>query len=315
MKITVIPASIEDMKSDLRTALPTAGSCHRVEALARGLGWRTYAAMLGAVISGPAERDVQPAAFVAYMAAQGLVVTADHMIRTACCTQIRAVLAAQEQLTHFGFGLYDGHRLSVAEWRVQFAENRASMLSDDGIAEFVRARDYLALLDTIKTTNRKHTSYGLKHAAERHHRRGAYADRTTDAYVSNGMLLAAAYHLGLRVSQVSWNSPNAHLNVSSRSVKELDSNLKPLPQPEPGQHFRVLGHNRGRYFYLPAGAMRHVVLRAVEHIPSRLVTLAPLEHWKSLFPPRDHRAPFDTARAAEFLFTEASTAGIFEADR
>lgn len=129
------------------------------------------------------------------------------------------------------------------------------------------------------------------------------------------MLLAAAYHLGLRVSQVSWDSPNAHLNVSSRSVRELDSTRKPMPQPEPGKHFRVLGHDRGRYFYLPAGARRHVALHAVEHTPARLVALAPLEHWTSLFPPQDRRAPFDTARAADFLFTEARAAGIFEAER
>ncbi len=315
MKITVTLASIEYIKADLRAALPTAGSCHRVEALARGLGWNTYAAMLATVSRNQVECEVKPGAFVAYMTAKGVQAAEDLLFKTACRIQVRTVMAAQEQLTRFGFGVYEGHRLPVPEWRIRLAEERASMLSDEGIAEFIRARDYLALLATIKTVNRKHTSYGLKHAAERHHRRGAYANQTAKAYVSNGMLIAAAYQLGLRVSRASWSSPNAHFNVSSRSVRTLDSTLKPLPQPEPGQHFLVVGHNSGRYFYLPAGARQLVALRPTEHIPSRLVALAPIEYWTSLFPPRDRRAPFDTQRAACFLFSEAGKAGIFDPGR
>jgi hypothetical protein len=315
VKITMTSESIEDMKSDLRTTMSAAGSCHRAEALARGLGWGTYAAMRSAVSGGPAECDVYPGAFAAYLSAHGIEATEGHLVQSALRTQIRAVMAAEGQLTHFGFGVYNGGRLPVAEWRIKFAENRASMLSDKGVAEFLRACEYLARLDTIKTVNRKHSSYGLKHAAERHHRRNAYADRRTDAYVSNGMLLAAAYHLGMRVARASWDSPNAYLNVSSRSFRELDGNRKSLPQPEPGQHFRVLGYDHGRYFYLPAGASRHVALRAVDHIPSKLVRLAPLEHWTSLFPPKDRQAPFDTARAVDTLFIQARAAGIFGAEQ
>ena len=315
MKITVTADLIDDMKSDLRMALPGAGSCHRTEALARGLGWKTYAAMKASLRAGPAERGIEPDTFAAYLSAHGAAATGEHLVQAVLRAQIRAVLAAQAQLTHAGFGIPRDSRLSVAEWRAKFDRERASMLGDEAVSEFRRACSYLALLTTTKAPNRSHTSYGIKHAAERHHRRQASGDRMANVYVSNGMLLAAAFHQGLRVSRVAWDSQNAYLNISSRAFRELDSDRRPLPQPEPGQHFRILGYDHGRFFYLPAGARRHVALRAAGHIPSQLLRLAPLEHWTGLFPPRDRRSLFDTAAAADTLFTEAYRVGVFQPER
>jgi hypothetical protein len=126
------------------------------------------------------------------------------------------------------------------------------------------------------------------------------------------MLLAAAYHLGLQVVRIAWNSPNAFLNVSSLSVRELDANQTPLPQPEPGEHFRVLGHHQGRFSYLPMGAKRVVTLRASAHTPANLQQLAPLGYWTSLFPPQNRRSPFDTYKAIDSLFAQAWKAGIYQ---
>ena len=315
MQLTITADSVEDMKSDLRLALPGAGSCHRTEALARGLGWRTYAAMRASLDAGPAERGVEPDAFAAYLAEHGGAATGEHLVQAALRAQIRTVLAVQDQLTRAGFGICRANQLSVAEWRSKFARERASMLDDEAVLEFGRACSYLALLTTTKAPNRSHSSYGIKHAAERHHRPQVSGDRTVNVYVSNGMLLAAAFHLGLRVSRIAWDSQNAYLNISSRAFRELDSDRRPLPQPEPGQHFRVLGYDHGKFFYLPAGAKRHVALRETGHIPSQLLRLAPLEHWTGLFPSRDRRSPFDTAAAADTLFTEAYRVGVFQPER
>ena len=315
VKITVTADLIDDMKSDLRRALPGAGSCHRTEALARGLGWKTYAAMKASLRAGPAERDIDPAAFAAYLSAQGAAATGEHLVQVVMRSQIRAVLAAQDRLTHAGFDIPRDSRLSVAEWRAKFDRERAFMLGDEAVLEFRRACSFLVLLTTTKTPNRSHTSYGIKHAAERHHRRQASGDRMVNVYVSNGMLLTAAFHLGLRVSRIAWDSQNAYLNVSSRALRELDSDRKPLPQPEPGQPFRILGHDHGRYYYLPAGARRLVALGATRHVPSQLLRLAPLEHWTGLFPPRDRRSPFDTIAAMVALFEEAHRVGVFQPER
>ncbi|MCA6108057.1 hypothetical protein [Bradyrhizobium cenepequi] len=43
MKLTITITDVEHIKAVLRTALPDVKSSHRVEALARGLGWRTNA--------------------------------------------------------------------------------------------------------------------------------------------------------------------------------------------------------------------------------------------------------------------------------
>lgn len=43
--------------------------------------------------------------------------------------------------------------------------------------------------------------------------------------------------------------------------------------------FRMLGHNRGTYFYLPRGGGQIVELKSHEHTPLRLIALAPLNDW------------------------------------
>ena len=130
------------------------------------------------------------------------------------------------------------------------------------------------------------------------------------------MLLAAAYHLGLQVRRVSPMGFTGFLNVSTLSVRAMDEEQKPpLLRPEDGEPFRVLGHKDGKFFYLPAGQDRAVVLAASAHTRTNLVRLAPLEHWTSRFPPRDRRGPFDTEAAFCDLFRKASEAGIFGLDK
>jgi hypothetical protein len=312
VKIIMSPETVDTIKADLRRSLPNVASSHRIEATARGLGWATNAAMRAALVSGPVEREVQDDAFASYLSAHDFAVDRRVFIQAALRVQIGVVMIAYPQLTHFGFGVYGERCLSVEAWQAEVAKNRESMFSEGAICEFELACEYLLQLDTIKTPNRKHSSYGLKHEAERYHRRRRFAERKGEAYVSNGMLLTAAYHLGMKVVRVAWDSPNAFLNISSRSVSELASNRKPLPQPEPGQHFRVLGHNRGSFFYVPSGSKRVVALRAAAHTPAKLVQLAPLDYWTSHFPPRDRRSPFNSAAAMENLFFQARTAGIYE---
>jgi hypothetical protein len=312
VKIMLSPEVIGVIKADLRLSMPDVESSHRIEAIARGLGWSTNAAMRVALAHGPVERDVDPGAFTSYLAGRGIPGDSRPLTQAVLRVQVRAVRDANPRLTHFGFGLYEQHRLSVDAWRLEMSKSRDEMLSDQGVSEFERACEYLSLLDRIKTPNRKHNSYNLKHSAERYHRRHKYADDSVRAYVSNGMLLVAAYHLGFKVVPVSRTSPNAYLNVSSKSLREVADDRTPLPQPDSGQHFRVLGHNRGTFFYVPVGAQNVVALRASAHIPSKLVKLAPLDYWVAQFPPRDRRSPFDTHRAFSDLVEKGMKAGIYE---
>jgi hypothetical protein len=89
--------------------------------------------------------------------------------------------------------------------RLNFPENRQQFV-ETGFAEFKNACDFLSGCLLRKTVNRKMGgSYGLKHKAE----------RWAGDYISNGALIAAAIHLGIRFEQDN-DSPNVHLAVSSK---------------------------------------------------------------------------------------------------
>lgn len=85
-------------------------SSHRVEALARGLGWATYAAMRAALSAGPLDRIADPEAFRAYLAGRGFAVLTRALLDGILRVQVRAVMKANERLTSHGFGVYDEGR-------------------------------------------------------------------------------------------------------------------------------------------------------------------------------------------------------------
>ena len=77
--------------------------------------------------------------------------------------------------------------------------------------------------------------------------------------------------------------------------------------------FRVLGHDRGQYFFLPRGGGQVVHLNARElHSPASLVALAPLDWWEAAFPGRDS---FNTRKAGNDVLRACERAGVFEPDR
>jgi len=322
MKLIVSLSLIDAIKDELRQSLPEVKSSHRTEALARGLGWATNAAMRASLTSGVSERAALPGLFTDYLAQRGVEIASRALRDAVLRVQIRGVMAVHEQLTHHGFGVHEGDRISVTEWQKRYARSRAEMLEPPAIAQFERACEFLARLETTCAPTRVLGSYRLKHSAERWHRhRGADPD-----YVSNGMLLAAAYHLGLQVRRASRTAFTGYLNVSTASVRALEAERKPpLPQPEPGEPFRVLGKQytqhgpygfrEGRFCYLPAGEAKAIRLRVSEHTPKHLLQLAPLDYWTAKFPPSSRRAPFDTQAAVDELFTRAGEAGLFDLDQ
>lgn len=65
-------------------------------------------------------------------------------------------------------------------------------------------------LNRIKTVNRRHTSYGLKH----------YFTNDGNFYITNGMFKGAVIELGFKIadeSKLNWN-----INVSERSITSLE---------------------------------------------------------------------------------------------
>lgn len=150
MKFAVTQRAVEAIKSDLRERLPLIKSSHRSEAIARGLGWRTNAAMRVSLAGGDAERVMDADSFVAYLRGHDFDADGRHFARAGLRVQVRAVMEAHEQLTSFGFGVYQEGRISVEEWRKRYAESRAEMLSDAAVEEFERAIEFLGSLELTR---------------------------------------------------------------------------------------------------------------------------------------------------------------------
>ena len=297
----------------MRRELPRVKSSHRVEALARGLGWSTNAAMRAELAEAPLPRTVQPDAFVAYLEKHDFAVKGYHFAQAVRRVQIRTVMNAHPELTRHGFGVREERRLSSDEWRRRYEAGRSEMLEVSAIGEFERALEFLAMLETTKGPTQVFSSYNLKHTAERWYEHRGIEGRWERVYVSNGMLLVAAWYLGLQVRRASPSAFTGFLNVSTASVRAKDDERRPqLPQPEQGKPFRILGSSHGVYSYLPAGATKPVSLRPSAHTPQNLQRLAPLAYWVSLYPPRNRRAPFNTEAAYIELFQVAGRMPIFD---
>lgn len=115
---------------------------------------------------------------------------------------IEAVRAAHPALGIFGFRYLTCETLET---------ERADMLTDDAVEQFQAACDFIATAGTTKTWRARMgmNSYALKHRAER------WAGR----YIANGMLIAAAVHMGVPWSRCPDASPNAYLGLRRRALR------------------------------------------------------------------------------------------------
>lgn len=117
---------------------------------------------------------------------------------------ISRVLADRHDLSSNGFWAKD------CQTPEAFAAGRVAMLDLRHLGQFERAVAFMLMCcGRRKTLNRRVTSYGLKHAAERAMR----ALNVPDYYVSNGAFICAAIALGHRVEHIP-GSPNAWLDLN-----------------------------------------------------------------------------------------------------
>jgi len=210
--------SLVVLKAELQTALPAIGACHRVEAMARGLGFNTYASLRAALNKGPVSSQPQDETFRSYLSSLGGDVGERVLSRALARVGVRRAMEMEPHLTTTGYGIAWQYYKTADERRAALKELREELLSDWSADQFELACIYLAKLDRRKTINRDFTSYNLKHQAERLSR-----DRNEHThlgnYVCNGILIAAALAAGFQVRPVAWDSLNGFLNASTRSVR------------------------------------------------------------------------------------------------
>jgi hypothetical protein len=232
LKIPVTPTSLDAIKAELTRTLSAVKSSHRCEAIARGLGFHTYAAIRAATQSpDPIIGTVEAAAFNSYLAEHGFEVSALPFYGACVRVALRAVMKKVPTLTAFGIGIgdprrnADGSRESALERESRFTAGREELLDDQLVEPFLLSLAMLARIEPTKTFYTGTSSYGLKHVAERY--ACTYPDGTPlgPQYVTNGIFIAAAVHAGFDIKTYKDArgsvSPNVSFNMSKRSLAKL----------------------------------------------------------------------------------------------
>jgi hypothetical protein len=221
MQAQISLSEIAVLKKELGVLLPDVKSSQRVEAMARGLGWNTNAALRAELEGGPVPRRVDEWKFRTYLEEHGFPDTefgilSEGVVRVFLANQreaIRAIMDREPHLSQAGYPYVDPRR-SPAEREAQWAEWRAAMLSADAVGQFVRAKEFLAQAVRSAKPVRRISSYNYKHQAEK-------LQKELNApkyYIANGIFIAAALDLGFEIKRIP-GSPNVYLNIADERPK------------------------------------------------------------------------------------------------
>ena len=82
--------------------------------------------------------------------------------------------------------------------------------------------------------------------------------------------------------------------------------------PDKWQPFKMLGFNKGSYYYMPKGTQQLVELTASAHTQTNLMQIAPLDYWETQYP---KKGGVDLNMAVNALFQRSAAIGIFIPDR
>lgn len=260
MKAQISLADVDSIKAELGRILPDVKSSHRVEAMARGLGWNTNAALRAELSSGAMERAVDNGLFDRYLIKHEFEDApydslAEAVVRVKFAAEraaIEAVMTKQPTLAHSGLGISQDYMKTLDQRDAEFVDGRRSMLSPEAVAEFMRAVEFLAQWDKRGTINRSwsYSSSVLRRQAENFHER-KYG--SGDNNVANGMLIAAAIHLGFKIQPV---GASAFMNIAAKR-RPVPTDAVPVGGGAPK---RVAGYSGGK---MRLAAWRNMMIAAI----------------------------------------------------
>jgi hypothetical protein len=229
----ITPVVVDAVKAELTRKIPEVKSSHRCEAIARGLGFGTYASLLVAAKSpNPPVAKSVGAAFCGYLAAHGFVTFSKPFYHAVARAALNAVLKREPGLTKHGIGVVgaeigeDGRPEKPKATRRRFDDERDFMTSDECVEQFLVSIAFLALVHPTKTIRSEFGAGTLKDIAENY--KCTYPEGKTlgPRYVTTGALIAAATHMGFKMQ--SFFDENGHgqtftcFNISTKSIRELD---------------------------------------------------------------------------------------------
>ncbi len=193
LEITVTPDRLDAIKGDLTRTLPYIKSSHRCEAIARGLGFRTYAsARTLARSKAPDSVPVHGRAFIDYLAEHGFVVSAEPFYHAAAKVALRDIAKMHPRLTMWGIGIGQPERKADGKWenwqdrKAKFIEAREELMSDGAVGSFLTSLAFATKVKRTMTIREGTSSYWLKHIAENFVCTYPHGNKLGPQYVSNG---------------------------------------------------------------------------------------------------------------------------------
>lgn len=236
LRVEISPTAIDEMKLRLTRALPDVKSSHRVEGLARGLGFRTYAAMKAQALTPASSPSADATGFCEYLAEHGFFVDGIHFYRAVGAAALAQVMKREPQLSHWGYHVGppkrrpDGKWESAMEHQDRFRSERDLLKSDGAVDEFLLSLGFVQRITPTKTIRGGTGSYRLKHVAERTSCRLPCGAEIQPQYVANGTLIAAAIHAGFQYATHTdargYDSVNVTFNMSKSAVDDLDRMIR-----------------------------------------------------------------------------------------
>lgn len=233
--IIAFAEQIDSMKVDLTRYLPDIKSSHRVEALARALGFKTYAALRAADLfyGGHIVADVNWAAFNDYLKEKGFYATAKPLFLAAGRASIRLTLGMPDwdyqNLTRDGFGINTSHHKGeTPQARAErFKRTREDMLTDESVEEFLRSYSVVSRIPKTRTITKKRGAYGLKHIAEKASIVYPDGEISPPSYVCTGSLIFAAVSAGFWFKPTTEDSQSVNFNMLQSAIDDLDCEIRP----------------------------------------------------------------------------------------
>jgi len=231
--IPIVPATVVAIKEYLWAELPSVKSSHRLEAIARGLGFKTYAALLQATQSiVPTMVKPKTAPFILFLRQHGFEVEPAHLYRTAARVAVSIVLEKTPKLSANGCGFHapqwvgDLKRYETPQERYKkFLQSRKELLSKGCLDEFLLAFAVAQKTRRTKTVRDSSYSYRLKHIAETTTYVCADGTELGPRYVSNGAFIAAALYAGFRMKTYldhsGYDQISVCFNMPKREIGDL----------------------------------------------------------------------------------------------
>lgn len=118
--------------------------------------------------------------------------------------ELSRIMDEHPMLTNFGFGVFEETKDTAADRRYKLEKGRDELAGDiDRVEATVNWLEQH--MKAIRSINTKHSSYGLKHIAER-----------DIGYITNGVFIGACLILEFPMRA---DPPNAYFGISERSIR------------------------------------------------------------------------------------------------